>query len=439
MQAAGLPCSKRQKHLCYPTIRLPRVFSRPLLLAFAVTLACLASFAPARAVEFRNLVLICPDVVIPQLGYNEHLSAAEIAQARQAFTVDWPNRISQITGGQVTLKNTVVVVRHTVTSCEKLRDPNARPCVWPDNFPPTELEDYCHPGWYDAVICYNAIPDFQYVTSGGFEPKAGDTSWCCINKITDFDMTNDPFSGITHEWEHTLEAYYYHDRHYDGGIREAGQGVRNDVHGGSDDGYTPDSDGQGGKDGKGHWWAWYRDLLLMKIPKTGGGFNGFGPAAWKQFGTPRSRHPDVGIAFGGDDNQLYKLELAHDGQVVDVYKQQITNGTAITQYPYSGGANQKFKIAANGDGTFRLVASHSGKVVDVAKAGKTSGAALIQKGWTGAASQHWYIDYVGSGTYRLRNKNSGKAADILNGTTTPGTPLIQSGWNGASNQSFLIS
>ena len=388
-----------------------------LLVAFLVTLL---SSGRAGAVEYRNLVLICRNVVIPELGYDYHLSDQEVADTREAFEVTWPKRIAELSGGQVTIRNTVAVIDEPITSCWKLRERDERPCIWPDDMPPSVLQDYCRPGWYDAVINYNAIPEFEYVTSGGFEPKAGDASWMCLGKVADFDPTHDPLSGWTHEWLHTWEAYYYHFRHYDGGKNSW-------VHDGAAAGYKADDDGMH------FWWAWYHDLMMGRLPNGSGGFNGFGPDAWKQFKTPRSRFEDVGRAF--DAETVYRLTFSHDGLALTV----ADDGAPVVQAKYAEGDGQKFHVLGNNDGTYRIVSVRDDLAVSVPKSGRGLGAVVTASKWRGTTNQKWSVNYAGNGVYSLESAfRKGGTVGMPDDSTAEGdSPKMWKDIGGRNQQLFI--
>ena len=404
-----------------PTLAV-RALARLLAILSIVLFALLLTVKPAQAIEYRNLVLICRNVVIPQLGYDLHLNDGEVAAARNAFENTWPNRIKQLSGGQVTMRNTVVVVDDNITSCWKLRDSAQRPCPWPEDMPTQVLQDYCRQGRYDAVINYNANPEFQYVTSGWFDANAADTSWICLNKTSDFDPTHDPMAGWTHEWLHSWETYYYAYSHWDGGPNAG-------VHDGGAAGYTADDDGMN------FWWAWYRDLMMGRL-KNGSAGKGFGPGAWNQFGTPRSRYADKADSF--DSNTLYKFVFSHDGLNFDIPWGNTSNGAHVEQYGYYGTSNQKFRIIGNGDGTYRIAAADSGRVIDIFNANSAARTGLIQWDWNGGNNQRWFIDYQGNGVYRLRSKLNGQVAEMPNASWQWADQAKTWPWNGARCQQFFI-
>jgi hypothetical protein len=63
----------------------------------------------------------------------------------------------------------------------------------------------------------------------------------------------------------------------------------------------------------------------------------------------------------------------------------------VQQWTYLGGANQKWRIIANADGTFKLIDSKSGKALDVNGAGTANGTNVQIWTDTGGSAQKWQL------------------------------------------------
>ena len=236
-------------------------------------LICCLLVSPARAsfspiAQFKVFVLCKPHVDIPNV-YSGSMTPQEIQSAREAFTRTWPQMIKDLSDGQVLVEVKFVVSGAKVTRCAKSQDPSARPCVWPEHVAAQDLTQLTRGEW-DAVICYNAIPEFQYVASGA-EVTPAKVSWISINKRADLGYNQDALAGVTHEFLHSWESYYYNFCKHPN--RNAA------VHDGGKNSYKIDSGGLP------FWLGWHRDLMMGKVQGT----NGFGPQAWTRLGTPRNR------------------------------------------------------------------------------------------------------------------------------------------------------
>jgi hypothetical protein len=91
----------------------------------------------------------------------------------------------------------------------------------------------------------------------------------------------------------------------------------------------------------------------------------------------------------------YAVISVHSGKALDVEGASLADGAPIIQWPWHGGANQQWRVEANGDGTVRLVSVHSGKVVDVTGISHADGAPVIQWPWNGGANQRWQMSSIG--------------------------------------------
>ncbi len=78
------------------------------------------------------------------------------------------------------------------------------------------------------------------------------------------------------------------------------------------------------------------------------------------------------------------------GLILDDSGSGTTNGTAVIQWPSTGGVDQEWTLVPVGDGTYKLVNDYSGLDMEVAGASQSQGAAIDQ--WAdvpGAPNEHW--------------------------------------------------
>ncbi|MFD4370609.1 RICIN domain-containing protein [Streptomyces sp. NPDC058486] len=135
----------------------------------------------------------------------------------------------------------------------------------------------------------------------------------------------------------------------------------------------------------------------------------------------------------------YRLVNRAGGKVLDVADESTGNGAAVIQWPWSGGANQRWRLWPNYDGSFRLSNVHSGKVLDNPGASTTAGQALDQWTDTDAPNQWWKLVPAGtSGGYHLVNGSSGMYAAVENGATSDGARIVQAPADGTAGQEWTL-
>ncbi|MFC8358588.1 RICIN domain-containing protein [Streptomyces griseorubiginosus] len=133
----------------------------------------------------------------------------------------------------------------------------------------------------------------------------------------------------------------------------------------------------------------------------------------------------------------FKLVNRRSGKVLDVSGSSTADGGAVIQYTWTGGANQRWKLLPDHDGSFRLSNANSGKVLDVPGGSTSNGTALDQSSDTNGTHQWWrLVPAATSGYYRLVNIKSGLCADVQSGSTADGAKIIQWPANGGSNQEW---
>ncbi|MCL7380486.1 glycoside hydrolase N-terminal domain-containing protein [Streptomyces sp. 35G-GA-8] len=128
------------------------------------------------------------------------------------------------------------------------------------------------------------------------------------------------------------------------------------------------------------------------------------------------------------------------GKVLDVADESTGNGASVIQWPWSGGANQKWRLLPNYDGSFRLANVNSGKVLDNPGASTDHGRPLDQWTDTDAPNQWWNLLPGGTeGHYQLVNGTSGLHADVENGSTADGARIVQMPFRGSAGQEWFLA
>ncbi|MFE4634958.1 glycoside hydrolase N-terminal domain-containing protein [Streptomyces sp. NPDC056773] len=127
------------------------------------------------------------------------------------------------------------------------------------------------------------------------------------------------------------------------------------------------------------------------------------------------------------------------GKVLDVAGGATGNGAPVIQWPWSGGANQQWRLWPNYDGSFRLSNANSGKVFENPGASTTPGEPLDQWTDTDAPNQWWTLVPAGtSGHHHLVNGSSGLRAAVENGSTGDGARIVQLPADGSAGQEWTL-
>lgn len=83
--------------------------------------------------------------------------------------------------------------------------------------------------------------------------------------------------------------------------------------------------------------------------------------------------------------------------VLDIEGGSQNNGARVILWGPHGGANQRFRLEQQSDGSYVIRAVHSGQVLDVSGGSRSDGAAVIQWPLHGGPNQRWFITPIGGG------------------------------------------
>jgi Ricin-type beta-trefoil lectin domain-like len=129
---------------------------------------------------------------------------------------------------------------------------------------------------------------------------------------------------------------------------------------------------------------------------------------------------------------------ALSGKVLDLRGGSSTDGTAIQQWDWTGGANQQWQLTPLGNGYNKISSVATGKVLDVAGVSTADGALIQEWDWTGAGNQQWQIIPLGSSYNEILNLNSGKVLDDSGYSLVNGTQMQQWDWLNGLNQIWSV-
>ena len=133
-----------------------------------------------------------------------------------------------------------------------------------------------------------------------------------------------------------------------------------------------------------------------------------------------------------------KIINRNSGKALDVTGQSTSDGAALDQWDYWGGANQQWQLVDVGGGYIKIVSRNSAKVADVSGQSTADGASVIQYTYNGGANQQWQMVDVGGGYVKFVNRNSGKVLDVSGQSTSNGGQVIQYTYNGGANQQWQV-
>ncbi|MEK8103897.1 RICIN domain-containing protein [Micromonospora sp. M12] len=135
---------------------------------------------------------------------------------------------------------------------------------------------------------------------------------------------------------------------------------------------------------------------------------------------------------------VVRLVNRRSAKVLDVNGGSTTDGATVIQWPWTGAANQQWRLLPNSDGSFRLSGVKSGKVLD-SPGGSGQGAALVQWADNGGRNQWWnLVPATTSGYYRFVNVSNGWCVGVEGGSTADGARAVQQAVSGEISQEWQI-
>lgn len=129
--------------------------------------------------------------------------------------------------------------------------------------------------------------------------------------------------------------------------------------------------------------------------------------------------------------------LVTGGRALDNPDHSTSPGTQLITYTPNSGANQKWNLTRQADGSYEIVNAESGLCVDISGGSTAAGAKVIQ--WTchGGPNQRWTATRAQDGTYTVASVRSGLL--LTTASTTPGALVTQQPDTGSPLQRWTIT
>lgn len=126
------------------------------------------------------------------------------------------------------------------------------------------------------------------------------------------------------------------------------------------------------------------------------------------------------------------------GKVLDVNGLQAADGSTVSQYGATGGANEKWTLKQLTGGYYSITDSNSGKALQINQAGTADGNITTIGTYASQAHQQWQFIALGNGYYRIVNRNSGKDLDVDGQSLDDLGKVQQWGYWGGDNQQWAL-
>jgi alpha-L-fucosidase len=138
----------------------------------------------------------------------------------------------------------------------------------------------------------------------------------------------------------------------------------------------------------------------------------------------RTAHPALVSRFPVPGNS-YQIANRNSGKVLDVAGGGTTDGTQVIQWPWWGGANQRWTFTNTGDGYWKIKDTNSGKLLEVAGLSRADGGNVGIWSDADAPQQQWAVTPSAHGYYLLTNRLSGLVLDVTGASTADGAHIDQ--------------
>jgi hypothetical protein len=146
-----------------------------------------------------------------------------------------------------------------------------------------------------------------------------------------------------------------------------------------------------------------------------------------------------GGGTGSIANGTYKIINRNSGMALDVVGAGTGNATAVDQWPYGGGSNQRWTVTSVGSGQYEVVGVGSGKSLDVSGGGTANGTKIDIYAYSGNSNQRWTFKATTNGYYEISPVNaSGSSLDVTGNSTTEGTGIELWTTNAGNNQQWIL-
>ncbi|HPU56195.1 MAG TPA: RICIN domain-containing protein, partial [Verrucomicrobiota bacterium] len=140
-------------------------------------------------------------------------------------------------------------------------------------------------------------------------------------------------------------------------------------------------------------------------------------------------------------NGTYRIIARHSGKAMDAFGQGTANGTQIIQWPYTGGANQRWIVTNRGAGQYSIIGVQSGRAVEVGGWATANGSKVQLWDWLNGTNQKFFFAPTTSGYYRIQANHLNAASSCLDveGISTADGALVHLWtWHDGNNQQWAF-
>ena len=146
--------------------------------------------------------------------------------------------------------------------------------------------------------------------------------------------------------------------------------------------------------------------------------------------------PVINPTGGSLPNGTYKIINRASGKALDAKGGGTINGTAVVQWGYNGGNNQRWTLTSLGNGQYKLTNVASGRSLDVSAGSTVPGTAALLWDYYGGANQKFSLGSAANGYYTLFFQHDYQVLDVSGGSLVDGATVLQWGYNGGNNQQW---
>jgi hypothetical protein len=144
------------------------------------------------------------------------------------------------------------------------------------------------------------------------------------------------------------------------------------------------------------------------------------------------------ISSGPLANGTYKIINRNSGLALDASGQATANGTAIQQWGYNGGGNQRWIVTNIGSGQYSITGVQSNRSLDVTAQSSADGAKIELYDSNNGDNQKWIITATSGGYYSIKGVQSNKMMEVAGNSTTAGALVQQWSSTGANSQQWAF-
>lgn len=134
----------------------------------------------------------------------------------------------------------------------------------------------------------------------------------------------------------------------------------------------------------------------------------------------------------------FKIINKMSGKALDVTGYSLLNGTAIQQWDYLDGDNQKWYVIPQDSQNYKIINKMSGKALDVTGYSLNNGTPIQQWDFLSGGNQLWQLSLPNFLDFKIMNKMSGKVLDVTGYSTSNGGRIQQWDFLNGNNQLWQL-